>query len=115
MTKKLKRRCRRGSDDSQKTSVLRVSTHWWGNVTSVAVLVEHTNMSRTKCFFRVRISLVLRFIANCDPFTESPFLATRICVSVSFSINLYFLFFSNNKTLSEKQCFHVCKVKFPFS
>jgi hypothetical protein len=28
MTKKLKRRCRRGSDDSQKTSVLRVSTHW---------------------------------------------------------------------------------------
>jgi hypothetical protein len=29
-------------------------------------------MSRNKCFFRVRISHVLRFISNCVPFTESP-------------------------------------------
>jgi hypothetical protein len=29
-------------------------------------------MSRNKCFFRVRISHVLRFISNCDLVTDSP-------------------------------------------
>jgi hypothetical protein len=49
MTKRLKRRCRSGWDKSQKTSMLRVSTHWESDGTSVSMLVE--DKSRNKCFF----------------------------------------------------------------
>jgi hypothetical protein len=49
MTKRLKRTCRSGWDNSQKTSMLRVSTHWKSDGTSVSMLGE--DMSRNKCFF----------------------------------------------------------------
>jgi hypothetical protein len=46
MTKRLKRRCGSGWDNNQKTSVLRVSTHWQSDGTSAS-------MSRNKCIFQV--------------------------------------------------------------
>jgi hypothetical protein len=49
MTKRLKRRCGSGWDNSEKTSMLRVSTHWESDGTSVSMSVEDT--SRNKCFF----------------------------------------------------------------
>jgi hypothetical protein len=49
MTKKLKRRCGSGWDNAQKTSMLRVSTHWQSDGTSVSILVE--DMSRNEGFF----------------------------------------------------------------
>jgi hypothetical protein len=66
MTKRWKRRRGSGRDNSQKTSVVRVSTHG----TSVSVLVE--DMSRNTCFLQTRIShVLLRFICICDLFTDS--------------------------------------------
>jgi hypothetical protein len=38
--------------------------------TSVSMLVE--DMSRNKCFFKVLLSHVLRFISICDLFADSP-------------------------------------------
>jgi hypothetical protein len=49
--------------------MLRASTHWLRDGTSVSMLVE--DMSRNKCFFQIRISHVLRFISICNPFTDS--------------------------------------------
>jgi hypothetical protein len=49
MTKRLKRRWGSGCDNSQQTSVQRVSTHWLSDGSSVSVLVE--DMPRNKCFF----------------------------------------------------------------
>jgi hypothetical protein len=46
----------------KRTSMLRVSTHWQSDGTSVSVLVE--DMSRNKCFFQVLISHVLRFFIH---------------------------------------------------
>jgi hypothetical protein len=54
--------------NSQKTSMLRVSTQWQSDGTSVSVLVE--DMSINKCFFQVGISHVLLFISICDLFTD---------------------------------------------
>jgi hypothetical protein len=48
-------------DNSKKTYVLRVSTHWESDGISVSVWVE--DVSRNKCFFQVRILHVLRFMS----------------------------------------------------
>jgi hypothetical protein len=40
------------ADNSQKTSVLRVSTNWKSNWTSVSMLVE--DLSRNKVFSRIK-------------------------------------------------------------
>jgi hypothetical protein len=48
MTKRLKRMCGNGWDNSQKTSMLLVSTTWHSDGTSVSILVE--DMSGNKCF-----------------------------------------------------------------
>jgi hypothetical protein len=69
MTKRLKRRCGNGWDNGQKISVLRVSTHWQSDGTSVSMFVK--DMSRNKCFSQVRISHVLLFRFICDLFTDS--------------------------------------------
>jgi hypothetical protein len=69
MTKRLKWRCISGCDNSQKTSFLRVSTHWQSDGTCVSQLVD---MSRNKCFFQFRISHVLHFISISDLFPDSP-------------------------------------------
>jgi hypothetical protein len=69
ITRGLKRMCGSGWDNSQKTSMLPVSTHWQSDVASLSVLVE--DMWRNKCFFQVRISHVSRFISICDLFTDS--------------------------------------------
>jgi hypothetical protein len=58
-------RCGNGRDNSQKTSMLRVSTHG----TSVSMLVD---MSRNKCFLQVWISHVFLFIYICHLFTGCP-------------------------------------------
>jgi hypothetical protein len=50
MTKRLKRRCGSGWDNSQKTSMLRVSAHWYSDGTSVSMLMEA--MPRNNCFRR---------------------------------------------------------------
>jgi hypothetical protein len=55
---------------SQKTSILRVSTHWLSDGTNISMLVE--DISRKKRFFQVLISYVLRFISIYDLFTDSP-------------------------------------------
>jgi hypothetical protein len=44
------------AENSRKTSMLRVSTHWESDGASVSVLVE--DMSRNKCVFQDRISHV---------------------------------------------------------
>jgi hypothetical protein len=44
----LKQRCKSGWDNSQKTSLLQVLTHWWSSRTNVSMLVG--GMSRNKCF-----------------------------------------------------------------
>jgi hypothetical protein len=62
----------------QNTSMLRVSTHWWSDGTSVSMLEE--DMSRYKCFFfQVRISHVLRFMFICDLYTDSSSYKLRKC------------------------------------
>jgi hypothetical protein len=48
VTKGLKPSCGSGSDDGRKTFMLRVSTHWQSDGTSVPLLVE--DMSRNKYF-----------------------------------------------------------------
>jgi hypothetical protein len=63
-------RCGSGWDNSQKTSVFRVSTHWESDGTSVSKLVD--DMSRKKCFFQVRISHVLGLVSICDVLIDSP-------------------------------------------
>jgi hypothetical protein len=60
MMKRLKRRCGSGGDNSQKTSMLRVSTHWQSDGTSVSVLME--NMSRIKCFSGANITFFTFYI-----------------------------------------------------
>jgi hypothetical protein len=50
--------------------MLRVSTRWYSDGTSVSALVE--DISRNKWFSQIRISYVLRFISICDLFTDSP-------------------------------------------
>jgi hypothetical protein len=57
---------RQQSKDVYATDFDALVTRW----TSVSMLVEDT--SRNKCFFRVRISHVLRFIFICDIFTDFP-------------------------------------------
>jgi hypothetical protein len=47
MAERFKWKCGSGWDNSQKTSILRVSTHWWSDGKSVAMLVEDT--SRIPC------------------------------------------------------------------
>jgi hypothetical protein len=69
MAKRLKRRCGRGWDNSQKTCMLWVSTHWSSDRTRVSMLAE--DMSRNKCFFQFRISYILLCISICDLFTDS--------------------------------------------
>jgi hypothetical protein len=64
MKERLKRRFGSGSDNSQKASMLRVSTH--GTSTSMFV----GDMPRNKCFSQVRISHVLRFLSICGLFTD---------------------------------------------
>jgi hypothetical protein len=70
IAKRLKRSCGSGWNNSQKTSVLRASTHWWSDGTSISMLVE--DMSRNARYFQVRISHVLHFISLCDIFTDFP-------------------------------------------
>jgi hypothetical protein len=53
----------------QEISMLRVSTHYKCDGTSLSMLVE--DISRNKCFFHIQISHVLRFISICDLFTDS--------------------------------------------
>jgi hypothetical protein len=79
MAEKLKRGCRSGWDNSQKTSILWVWTHWWSDGTSVSVLVE--DMSRNKCFFFFpgsNITFFTFYISICDLFTDSPRTFNRI-------------------------------------
>jgi hypothetical protein len=68
MTKRLKRRCGSGWENSQNTSMLLVLTHRQSDGTRVSMLVE--DMSR-KFFFRFEYH-VLRFTSICDLFTDSP-------------------------------------------
>jgi hypothetical protein len=71
MTKILRGRCGSVLDNSQKISMLRVSTHWQSNGASVSGSVE--DMPRNDCFFfQVRISHVLCFISICDLLTDYP-------------------------------------------
>jgi hypothetical protein len=49
MTQRFKLRRGSGWDNSRKTSILRVSTLWYSDGTSVSMLVE--DMSRNKCYF----------------------------------------------------------------
>jgi hypothetical protein len=70
MMKRLKRMCGSGSDGSQKTSMVRVSTHGQSDGTSVSMLVKDT--SRNDCFFQVRTLYVLRVISICDLITDPP-------------------------------------------
>jgi hypothetical protein len=50
VTKSLKRRCGSDWDNSEKTSVLRASTHWQSDGTIVSMLLE--DMSRNNFFSR---------------------------------------------------------------
>jgi hypothetical protein len=85
MTKSLKRRCGSVWDNSQKTSVLRVSTHCRSDRSNISMLVEY--MSRNKCFSQVRISHILRFISICDLLTDSPsYLRNLVCVCMLISV-----------------------------
>jgi hypothetical protein len=59
MTKRLKRSCGSGWGNSQRTSVLRVSTRWDKCISVGGGCVE------------VRLSLALYFISICDLFTDS--------------------------------------------
>jgi hypothetical protein len=52
MTKRLKRTCGSGRENSQNISMLRVSTHWWSDGTSVSMSVEDRSV--------------------CDVFTDAP-------------------------------------------
>jgi hypothetical protein len=49
--------------------VLRVSTHWYGDGTSVLMRVE--NMLRNKCFSSFEYNMFLCFMSMCDLFTDS--------------------------------------------
>jgi hypothetical protein len=50
MTKRLKRRCENGGDNSQMTSMLQVSTQWLSDGTSVSMLVEDMSVLNITCF-----------------------------------------------------------------
>jgi hypothetical protein len=56
---------------------------WESNETSVSMLME--DMSRNKCFFQVRISLVLCFISLCDLFTDYPHKSSKKVPKISFT------------------------------
>jgi hypothetical protein len=67
ITKRLKRRCGSGWDNSWNTSVLRVSTPWYRNGTSVSMwricreIIVFTGFEYNVCFIFI-----------CDLFTNSP-------------------------------------------
>jgi hypothetical protein len=119
MTRKLKRRCVSGWDNSQKTSMLRVLTHWENDGAIVSMLVE--DLWRNKSFPGSNITcstfcvhlwpIYWLFLVSTRRSTSTPllkfvmwFLSTRRCIVLSPFKN-YLLFsllcFSNNYTRQE--------------
>jgi hypothetical protein len=68
-------RCGSGRDNSQKTSLMRVSTHWWSDGTSVSVSVEDT-------FFIVSNITCFKFYIHLWPIYW-PFSLARVCIYIS--------------------------------
>jgi hypothetical protein len=64
--------------------MLRVSTLWYIDGTSVLMLAE--DVPRYNLYPYIRISLVLRFVAICDVFTDSPWLSLAISVWARWKI-----------------------------
>jgi hypothetical protein len=78
LMKRLKRKCGSGRDNSRKTPVLRVSTHWYNEETSVSMLVE--DMSINICFFPSRFEYHMFYVS----YTFGTYLLTALFSCVFF-------------------------------